>query len=126
MLGASERDWISAWVAERIASGSLWRERWIGFVTSISDEMKQQLLDRIEGEDIQQARRGDPAALLGVVADSGMVQRLFRRLIERVEVRLRALGVEQSGQIFAGLDALLHVRGGGGPIGGIVARVELA
>ena len=79
MLDAREKDWISVWVAERIASGGLWRERWIGFVTSIPDEMKQQLLDRIEGEDIQQARRGDPAALLGMVADSSMVQRLFRR-----------------------------------------------
>lgn len=80
LLGASEKDWISVWVAERIASGNLWREYWIGFVTSIPEELKQQLLGRIEGEDIQQVRRGDPAALLAVVADGGMTQRLFRRL----------------------------------------------
>ena len=64
LLGAREKDWISVWVAERIASGNLWREHWIGFVTSVPEDLKQQLLDRIEEEDIQQARRGDPAALL--------------------------------------------------------------
>lgn len=69
LLGASEKDWISLWVAERIASDNLWREYWIGYITTIPHELKQQLLDRIEGEDIQQARRGDPAALLAVVAD---------------------------------------------------------
>ena len=68
-LGSSDKDWVSVWVAERIASGTLWSEQWIGFVTSIPDELKQHLLDRIEGEDIQQARRGSPAAVLAVVAD---------------------------------------------------------
>ena len=79
LLGASGKDWISLWVAERIASGNLWSEYWIAFVKSIPEELKQQLLYRIEGEDIQQAERGATTALLAVVADGGMVQRLFRR-----------------------------------------------
>jgi hypothetical protein len=80
LLGANEKDWVSVWVAERIASGNFWREQWIAFITSIPEELKQQLLDRIEGEDLHQARRGDPAAVLAAVADTGMAQRLFRRL----------------------------------------------
>jgi hypothetical protein len=80
LLGSNEKDWISVWVAERMASGNFWREQWIGFVTSIPEELKQQLLDRIEGEDIQQARHGDPAAVLAAVADIPMAQRLFGRL----------------------------------------------
>ncbi len=79
LLGASEKDWISLWVAEQIASGNLWREYWICFVTSVPEDLKQKLLDRMESEDIQQARRGHPAALLAVVADGDMAQRLFRR-----------------------------------------------
>jgi hypothetical protein len=80
LLGPNDKDWVSAWIAVRIANGSFWGKQWIGFVRSIPEELKQQLLDRIEGEDVQQARRGDPAAVLAVVADPGMVQRLFRRL----------------------------------------------
>lgn len=80
LLGPNDKDWVRVWVAERIASGNLWREQWIGFITSIPEELKQQLLDRIEGEDIQQARRGDPAAVLAAVADAGVLKKLFPRL----------------------------------------------
>lgn len=80
LLGSNDKDWVSVWVAGRIANGSLWGKQWIGFVTSIPEELKQQLLDRIEREDVQQTRRGDPAAVLAAVADTEMVQRLFCRL----------------------------------------------
>ena len=55
-------------------------QQWIGYITSIPEDLKQQLLDRIETEDIQQARRGDPAAVLAAVADTGVLKRLFPRL----------------------------------------------
>jgi hypothetical protein len=80
LLGPSNKDWISAWVAERIASSNFWREQSAGYITTIPEELRQQLVARMEGENIEQVRRGNPAGVLTAVADAAMAQRLFRRL----------------------------------------------
>jgi hypothetical protein len=78
----TDPEFISRWVAERVIDGTLWHEHWITYVTSISPEMRESLLKRLETEDLQHARSGNGISILAAVSDNAMVQRVFGKLCE--------------------------------------------
>jgi hypothetical protein len=78
----SDPEWVSHWVAERIVDGTLWHDHWIAYVTSVPQEMRENLLNRLETEDLQHARYGGGMSVLAAVADSAMVQKVFTKLCE--------------------------------------------
>ena len=75
-------EWVSRWVAERIADGTLWNDHWISFVTTIPAGMREGLLKKLESEDLQHARGGSGISILAAVPDNAMVQRVFGKLCE--------------------------------------------
>ncbi len=40
----TDASWTSAWVADRVASGSLWHEPWEKMVTGVPEQLKQVLM----------------------------------------------------------------------------------
>jgi hypothetical protein len=79
-------EWVSHWVAERIVDGTLRHDFWIGYVTSIPQEMRETLLKRLETEDLQHARLGGGMSVLAAAPDSATVQRVFAKLCELQQV----------------------------------------
>jgi hypothetical protein len=82
IIRRSDPQWVSHWVAERIVDGTLWHDHWIAYVTSIPQEMRENLLKWLETEDLQHARRGGGMSVLAAVPDSATVQRVFAKLCE--------------------------------------------
>ena len=74
-----DKQWVSEWVAARIASGSLWHESWIRFVTSIPQALKDELLDKLTNETLEHRDR-QIIAVLSAVADAPLAQEVFSRL----------------------------------------------
>jgi hypothetical protein len=81
-IRGNDPEWVSCWVAERIVDGTLWHDYWISYVTSILPEMRESLLNRLETEDLQRARRGNGISIFAAVPDNAMVQRIFAKLCE--------------------------------------------
>jgi hypothetical protein len=80
LIRPTELEWVSHWVAERIADGSLHGENWIALVSTVPDDMKEHLLQSIENEDFKHARYAGQISILAAVCDAGMVERIFARL----------------------------------------------
>lgn len=76
----TDPQWVSHWVAGRIVDGSLWRESWISLVTSITEDMKERLLQRIGGEDLQHTHTRRIIAVLAASADSLLAETTFSKL----------------------------------------------
>ena len=77
-----EPEWASYWVAERIVDGTLWHDRWISFVTTIPQELRERLLQKFENEDLKQTRYSGSISVLAACADGALVQRVFAKLCE--------------------------------------------
>ncbi|MCJ7547704.1 MAG: hypothetical protein MUP30_12940 [Deltaproteobacteria bacterium] len=78
----TDPQWISHWVAGRIVDGSLWRENWISLVTSIPEEMREGLLQKIGGENLQHTNTRGIIAVLAACADSSLAESAFSKLCE--------------------------------------------
>jgi len=76
----TDPQWVSHWVASRIVDGSLWRESWISLVTSIPEDMKERLLQKISGEDIQHTYTRGIIAVFAAIADSSFAETIFSKL----------------------------------------------
>ena len=70
--------WVSYWVADRILDGSL-HESWINLVTSIPEDMKERLLQKIGEEDLQHNHKRH-IAILAAIADSPLAEAIFSKL----------------------------------------------
>src|SRR5208283_1217955 len=81
-IRGNDPEWVSCWMAERIVDGTLWHDHWITYVTRISPPMRESLLQRLETEELQHARRGNGISILAAVPDNAMVQRVFGKLCE--------------------------------------------
>ena len=75
----TDPQWVSHWVAGRIVDGSLWRESWISLVTSIPEDMKERLLQKVGGEDLQHTHTRQ-IAVLAAIADSSLAEAIFSKL----------------------------------------------
>src|SRR6266850_642451 len=80
ILRSGEPAWVSQWVANRIADGSLWAEHWISFVSTVPPELVETCLRRLESEDLQNARFGGLIAVIAVGADANLAARVFSNL----------------------------------------------
>lgn len=81
-----DAEWVSHWVAERIVDGTLWHDHWIGYVTSIPQELRETLVKRLETEDLQHSRLGGGMSVLAAAPDSATVQRAFAKLCELQQI----------------------------------------
>jgi HEAT repeat protein len=75
----TDPQWVSYWVAGRIVGGSLWRDSWITLVTSIPEDMKERLLQKVGGEDLQHTHKRE-IGILAAFADSSLAEIIFSKL----------------------------------------------
>ena len=66
-------------MAARIASASLWHERWLEFISNIPEGLKNELLDKLGTEKLEHRDR-QIIAVLSAVADVALAQDVFSRL----------------------------------------------
>jgi hypothetical protein len=82
IIGKADPIWVSHWVADRILDGSLWSDGWINFVTTIPDQLKQELLETIGSHDLQAGGRREITPVLIAIADVSLAEKVFERLFE--------------------------------------------
>lgn len=80
LVQKSNPDWVSHWVAERIIGRLLWSDRWIPFITSLSQDFKQNLLKRICEEVLEYRDNSAIISILSATADVEVVGDVFSRL----------------------------------------------
>lgn len=78
-LRKTDPQWVSHWVADRIVDGSLWPESWIDLVTSIPEDMKERLLQKVGGENLQHTYTRQ-TAVLAAIADISLAETIFWKL----------------------------------------------
>ena len=62
-------EWVSEWVARRVATGSLWHETWRQLIKSIPSSLQNELIARAETEDLTKVRPGGIIPVLSATAD---------------------------------------------------------
>jgi len=72
IVQATDAEWVSAWIAYRVAEGSLWHETWIKLITSVPEELKEELIRRLETEDFKHAPPRNIVNVLAAGADTAM------------------------------------------------------
>jgi hypothetical protein len=82
IVRAIEPHWVSDWVARRIAEGSLWRDDWSTFITTISGEMKEQLLEAVATQELRQVLTPGPIRVLTAIGDLDLAEAIFGKLCE--------------------------------------------
>ncbi len=82
IVQAADPEWVSAWVAERVAAGSLWHDTWMKLITTVPADLKEALIRRLETEDFQHTPHGNIVGVLTVAADAALAQRVFLKLCE--------------------------------------------
>ncbi|MCI0426596.1 MAG: hypothetical protein L0Z46_01105 [Nitrospiraceae bacterium] len=80
LVRQTDLQWVSHWVADRIVDGSLWHEGWVTLVTGIPEAMKETLLEKIGGEDLQHTRTTEIIAVLAATADPSLTETIFSKL----------------------------------------------
>ena len=78
----TDAPWTSAWVAEKIAGGSLRHESWHNMITAVPEGLRQVLLRRLETEDLKHTHLDSIIAVLAAGADGSMADRAFAKLCD--------------------------------------------
>jgi hypothetical protein len=106
----AEPDWVSHWVAERVADGSLWHENWVALITRVPEDLKERLLHRIESEDFKYAGLGGTISVLVAGSDAALAERVFLKLcaLQRIITGTPAERHEFERAIERQLEALLR------------------
>jgi len=79
---SSDRAWRSGWIVRRVLEGALNAEQWGAFIDPLDPSMREQLLQKLETEDLSRGRGPGVHDLLRLNADAEMVQRIFMRIVE--------------------------------------------
>jgi hypothetical protein len=82
IVRASDAMWVSTWVTERVMEGALWDETLLKLITSVPDDIKKRLIERLEGEDFKHSPPRNIIDVLVVGADTALAQRVFLKLCE--------------------------------------------
>jgi len=82
MIRTADPTWAGAWVAEKVAEGSLWYESWEKMITAVPEKLKEDLLRRFETEDFKHIPFGNILSVLTAAADVAMAERIFAKLCE--------------------------------------------
>lgn len=80
ILRLDESDWVSHWVATRVASGALWHDHWMAFVSTVPAELIETSVRRLESEDFQHSHFGGLIAVVAAGADATVAARVFASL----------------------------------------------
>ncbi len=82
-LRKNDAEWLSQWVATRLAAHALWQpEHWMPYVTRLPDGLVDEYLKRIETEDVKYRNLEGLSALLAAYGDAGLAAQLFRKIRE--------------------------------------------
>ena len=79
---SSDPDWRTQFVIRRMREGALGNGEWGVFITSIGEDLKEEMLTLLETRDLFQGRIAGVQTLLRLQADSAMARRVFRRIID--------------------------------------------
>ena len=80
IVRGKDAHWVSHWVAQRAADGSLSRENWRDLITTVPEQLKESLLRRMESEDFKHARFDGIIAALTAGSDVALAERIFAKL----------------------------------------------
>jgi Fe2+ or Zn2+ uptake regulation protein len=78
----SDRVWRSDWIVRRVLEGALNAEQWGALIDPIDAGLKDQLLQRLETEDLTKSRVPGVQGLLRLNADVEMARRIFARIVQ--------------------------------------------
>jgi hypothetical protein len=82
-LRKTDPAWVSEWVAVQIAEGVLYEhEYWLTFATAIPDGLVEKYLQRLETEDLENARFQGMTTMIAACADAELAARVFAKLRE--------------------------------------------
>ena len=97
IMRKTDPQWVSYWTADRIANGLLWADRWITFVSSIPEDLKRELLERISDKAVEETDTRGAVSVLAATADTDLAADVFSRLcILRGEISTAAGEAAQS------------------------------
>jgi hypothetical protein len=82
VLDRTDPSWVSGWVAERIVNGSLWPERWIRFVSTLSEAFRDELLNKLSSQERSYPDEHRIIAVLAAVSDANFIGRVFSRMLK--------------------------------------------
>jgi NACHT C-terminal Alpha/Beta 2 len=82
IVQAVDPECVSAWVAGRVAAGSLWHDTWMKLITTVPADLKEALVHRLETEDFLHEPHGNIIRVLTIAADAALAQRVFLKLCE--------------------------------------------
>jgi len=80
LIRKNDPDWASQWVASRIVEGLLWSDRWTTFISNIPQTFRQDLLKKIESENLQHKDNSAIISVLVATADVDLAGDVFSRL----------------------------------------------
>jgi len=80
LIRKSDSDWASQWVASRIVEGLLWSDRWTTFISNIPQTFRQDLIKKIESENLQHKDNSAIMSVLVTTADVALAGDVFSRL----------------------------------------------
>jgi hypothetical protein len=78
----SDQVWRSDWLVRRVLEGALNAEQWGTFIDPIDTNLKEQLLQRLETEDLSKNRIPGVQGLLRLNADDQLARQVFTRIVE--------------------------------------------
>lgn len=82
IVQSTEPEWVSHWIASQVADGSLRQESWMTFVTSIPEDLKAQVLEKISSEDLQYYRLSAIISVLAASGDLSLAEVVFAKLCD--------------------------------------------
>lgn len=82
IIKKSDPTWVSHWVAERVADGSLWLNHWSVFITAIPEKIMTDWLQKLSSEDLEYQHHSHINELLAVGADKDFTENIFLKLCE--------------------------------------------
>ena len=80
LVRKNDPDWASQWVASRIVEGLLWSDRWTTFISNIPQTFRQDLIKKIESENLQHKDNSAIISVLVATADVDLAEDVFLRL----------------------------------------------
>ena len=79
---SSDQAWRSRWIVRRVLEGALNAEQWSALIDPLDPSMSEQLLERLESEDVSRGRGPGVKGLFRLNADAQMAQRIFLWIVE--------------------------------------------
>lgn len=129
LVKKNDSDWVSHWVAERVIIGLLWSDRWITFISGLSQDFKKDLLKKISTEDLGHRNGSDIVSVLVSTADADLAGDVFSRLcsfrIETETLHFSGKATETHWAIIRQLQDLFRAIPSDVAVSGMLGRLSL-